>query len=84
MKAIHGDLAFTLACGNTALETMLAEANKLGLVDPAKTAAIGYCAGGGFVLEQARTGADFKAVVVFHVTNRTADPGTRATSRAGC
>ena len=76
VKAIRGDLAFTLACGNTALETMLAEANKLGLVDPAKTAAIGYCAGGGFVLEQARTGADFKAVVVFHVTNPSpADPG---------
>jgi dienelactone hydrolase len=31
--------------------------------------AIGYCAGGGYVLEQARAGADFKAVVVFHVTN---------------
>ncbi|MFZ0115350.1 MAG: hypothetical protein WAL15_13400, partial [Xanthobacteraceae bacterium] len=25
--------------------------------------------GGGFALEQARAGADFKAVVVFHVTN---------------
>jgi dienelactone hydrolase len=32
-------------------------------------AAIGYCAGGGFALEQARAGADFKALVVFHVTN---------------
>ena len=38
-------------------------------IDPAKKVAIGYCAGGGFVLEQARAGADFKAVVVFHVTN---------------
>jgi dienelactone hydrolase len=47
----------------------MAEANKLGLVEPGKTAAIGYCAGGGFALEQARAGADFKAVVVFHVTN---------------
>ena len=47
----------------------LAEADKLGLVDPAKKAAIGYCAGGGSALEQARAGADFKAVVVFHVTN---------------
>jgi dienelactone hydrolase len=47
----------------------LAEANKLGLIDTAKKAAIGYCAGGGYVLEQARAGADFKATVVFHVTN---------------
>ena len=44
-------------------------ADKLGIADGNKKAAIGYCAGGGFVLEQARAGADFKAVVVFHVTN---------------
>jgi len=45
------------------------EADKLGLIDTGKNVAIGYCAGGGYVLEQARAGADFKAVVVFHVTN---------------
>jgi dienelactone hydrolase len=67
--ALHGDLAFTLACANAAYEALFAEANKLGLVETGKTVAIGYCAGGGFLLEQARTGADFKAVVVFHVTN---------------
>lgn len=70
MRAVYKDLAFTIACGNKACDALLAEANKLGLVDPAKkTSAIGYCAGGGFVLEQARAGSDFKAVVVFHVTN---------------
>ena len=69
VKAIHSDLAFTVGCGGMAYDRLLAEANKLGLVDTAKKAAIGYCAGGGFVLEQARAGADFKAVVVFHVTN---------------
>jgi dienelactone hydrolase len=69
MRAVHDDLAFTIACGGTAYDTLLAEANRLGLVDAAKKAAIGYCAGGGFVLEQARTGTDFEAVVVFHVTN---------------
>ena len=47
----------------------LPKRNKLGLVDAAKIAAIGYCAGGGYALEQARAGAEFKAVVVFHVTN---------------
>jgi dienelactone hydrolase len=69
MTAVHKNLAFTVACGGKAYDALMAEANKLGLVDPAKKAAIGYCAGGGFALEQARAGADFKAVVVFHVTN---------------
>jgi dienelactone hydrolase len=69
MRAVHDDLTFTIACGGKACDTLLAEAGRLGLVDAARTAAIGYCAGGGFALEQARAGADFKAVVVFHVTN---------------
>ena len=45
------------------------EADKLGLIEPAKAVAIGYCAGGGYALELARAGAPFKAMVVFHVTN---------------
>jgi dienelactone hydrolase len=69
MSAVHKDRAFTVACGGKAYDALLAEADKLGLVDAGKKAAIGYCAGGGFALEQARAGADFKAVVVFHVTN---------------
>jgi dienelactone hydrolase len=69
MRAVHDDLAFTIACGRKAYDTLFAESDRLGLVDPTKKAAIGYCAGGGYALEQARAGADFKAVVVFHVTN---------------
>ena len=70
MTAVYKDLPFTIACGGKAYEALMAEANRLGLVDASrKTAAIGYCAGGGYVLEQARAGADFKAYVVFHVTN---------------
>ena len=69
MTAVYKDLPFTVGCGKAANDALTAEANKLGLIDPAKKAAIGYCAGGGFALEQARAGADFKAVVVFHVTN---------------
>jgi dienelactone hydrolase len=69
MRAVHGDLDFTIACGGKSYDALLAEAVKLGVVDAAKKAAIGYCAGGGFALEQARSGADFKALVVFHVTN---------------
>jgi len=69
MLAVHDNLAFTVACGGKAYDTLLGAANQLGLIDTAKKAAIGYCAGGGYALEQARSGADFKAVVVFHVTN---------------
>ena len=78
MSAVHQDLAFTIACGAAASDALLAEANKRGLIDAGKKkAAIGYCAGGGFVLEQARAGADFQAVVVFHVTNpNPVAPGT--------
>jgi dienelactone hydrolase len=35
-------------------------------VDKTKIAAIGYCFGGGIVLNMARQGADLKAVVSFH------------------
>jgi dienelactone hydrolase len=69
MRAVHDDLDFTIACGGKAYDTLLAEASKAGVADAAKKVAIGYCAGGGYALEQARAGADFKAVVVFHVTN---------------
>jgi dienelactone hydrolase len=69
MLAVHKDRPFTIACGGKAYETLVAEADKLGLIDTSKKVAIGYCAGGGYVLEQARAGADFKATVVFHVTN---------------
>ena len=69
MRTVHTDLAFTIACGERAHAALLAEAQKLGIADSKRQAMIGYCAGGGFALEQARAGADFKAVVVFHVTN---------------
>src|ERR1700752_2276694 len=69
MLAVHKDLPFTLSCGGAAYDALMSEAQKLGIVDAGKTAAIGYCAGGGYALEQARAGADFKATVVFHVTN---------------
>jgi hypothetical protein len=69
MRAVHEDLVFTLSCGSKAYEVLLAESTRLGLIDEAKKLAVGYCAGGGFVLEQARAGVDFNAVVVLHVTN---------------
>ena len=69
MLAVHKDRDFTIDCGGAACDALLAEASKLGVADIGRMAAIGYCAGGGFALEQARASANFKAVVVFHVTN---------------
>ena len=70
MPACTRIVPFTLACGKKSFDTMRDEADKLGLIDTGEEGvAIGYCAGGGYALEQARAGAPFKAVVVFHVTN---------------
>ncbi|MBI5664771.1 MAG: dienelactone hydrolase family protein [Nitrospirae bacterium] len=47
-------------------------------VDPARIAAIGYCFGGGVVLDMARSGMDLRGVVSFHgglTTNNPARPG---------
>lgn len=44
-------------------------------VDPARTAAIGYCFGGTTVLELARSGADVGGVVSFHGGLDTPNPG---------
>ncbi len=67
-RSVRNDLKFLLGCGTKAYETLSAEATKLGLVDTTKKGAIGFCIGGGYALEQARAGADFKGTVVFHVT----------------
>ncbi len=44
------------------------------LVDADNVAAIGYCFGGGGVLELARSGADLKGVVSFHGSLKTQNP----------
>lgn len=44
-------------------------------VDPKRMAAIGYCFGGGTVLELARSGADLRGVVSFHGNLDTPNPG---------
>lgn len=67
-RAVRGDVAFIAGCGGKADEALSAEAQKLGLIEPGPKFAIGYCIGGGYALEQARLGADYKALVVFHVT----------------
>jgi dienelactone hydrolase len=46
-------------------------------VDPARIAAIGYCFGGGVVLNRARAGADLDAVVTFHGLLATKNPAQK-------
>lgn len=59
---------------NAALDTLKAHDT----VDHERIAAIGYCFGGGVVLDMARSGADLDAVVSFHggvATSEPAEPG---------
>lgn len=48
------------------LNAALTTAKGLAQTDPTKTAAMGYCFGGGGVMELARSGADVKGVISFH------------------
>ena len=57
-----------------ALNTLIAEADKRGIGDSSKKAAVGFCFGGGNVLELARSGADVNAVVCLHGDLGTTNP----------
>ncbi|MCG6976786.1 MAG: dienelactone hydrolase family protein [Acidiferrobacterales bacterium] len=50
--------------------------------DPSRIAAIGYCFGGGIVLEMARMGVDLKSVVSFHGSLGTANPAKKGEVKA--
>jgi len=52
----------------------LEQVKKCSMVDPDRIAAIGYCFGGGVVLELARSGADLKGVISFHGNLDTPNP----------
>ncbi len=78
-RATRANIDFILGCGGAAVAALTAEADRLGLIDTAKTGAIGYCMGGGFLTEQIRAGANFKGSVFIHVTL----PMTVAPNRPG-
>lgn len=63
---------------SAALSTLVAEADRRGIGEAGRKAAIGFCFGGGNVLELARTGADVQAVVCLH-----GDLNTPAPAKAG-
>jgi dienelactone hydrolase len=66
MMAVRKDRVEGRKRVNAGLATLVAEATKRGIGDASKKAAVGFCFGGGNVLELARTGADVAAVVCLH------------------
>ncbi len=58
--------------------------DKRGIGDSSKKAAVGFCFGGGNVLELARSGANVNAVVCLHGDLQTTMPAKPATSKARC
>ena len=67
-RALRVDYKFGIENNRKAMEILLEEGGKRG-ADTSKVGLVGYCAGGGFALEYARTGPKVDATVVFHVTN---------------
>jgi dienelactone hydrolase len=64
-----------------ALQTLIAEGGKRDLID-GRCAAIGFCFGGGNVLELARDGADIAAAVSIHGDLKTAAPAGKGAVKA--
>ncbi len=62
-----------------AAQTLLSQHN---MVEPKSIAAMGYCFGGGIVLEMARRGADLKGVASFHGSLKTSTPADKHTIKA--
>jgi dienelactone hydrolase len=65
----------------TAYDAFVAEAGKRGLINEER-AAVGFCFGGGNVLELARDGADLHAAVSIHGDLKTAKPAAPGAVRA--
>jgi len=80
--ALRGDRALMRRRGNEALRQFLALADALP-IDVERTAAIGFCFGGGTVLELARSGTELDAVVSFHGNLDTPDPADAQNIKAG-
>ena len=75
---IRKNLPLATARFTAALEVLKQEPT----VDPEKIAAIGYCFGGGVVLEMARAGIDLDGVVSFHGSLPTENPAKAGSVKA--
>jgi dienelactone hydrolase len=78
MMAVRKDRVEGRKRVNAGLATMIAEADTRGIGDSSKKAAVGFCFGGGNVLELARSGAALDAVVCLH-----GDLGTTMPAKTG-
>jgi dienelactone hydrolase len=74
MMAVRADRVEGRKRANAALQALIAEADKRGIGDSSKKAAVGFCFGGGNVLELARSGAAIEAVVSLHGDLQTTMP----------
>jgi dienelactone hydrolase len=82
MMAVRADRVEGRKRVNAALKTLIAEADKRGIGDSSKKAAVGFCFGGGNVLELARSGADLDAVVCLHGDLATSMPAKKGDIKA--
>jgi dienelactone hydrolase len=82
MMAVRSDRVEGRKRVNAALNTLVAEAEKRGIGDSSKKSAVGFCFGGGNVLELARTGADVAAVVCLHGDLATTMPAKKGDIKA--
>ncbi len=65
-RTVSGKVGSDFPAIKARFDAALAELKKEKLVDPKKIAAIGYCFGGGIVLNMARMGTDLAGIVSFH------------------
>jgi dienelactone hydrolase len=82
MMAVRADRVEGRKRVNAALATLVREAEKRGIGDASKKAAVGFCFGGGNVLELARSGAELDAVVCLHGDLVTTMPAKAADIKA--
>ena len=82
MMAVRADRVEGRKRVNAAMACLVAEADKRGIGDSAKKAAVGFCFGGGNMLELARSGADVNAVVCLHGDLATTMPAKKGDIKA--
>jgi dienelactone hydrolase len=82
MMAVRADRVEGRKRVAAALNTMIAEADKRGIGDSKRKAAVGFCFGGGNVLELARSGADIDAAICLHGDLATTMPAKKGGIKA--
>lgn len=72
-----GQVRSNMPVAEARFKAALEQLNKHPMTNKGKTAAIGYCFGGGIVLEMARRGANLDGVVSFHGSLNTDNPAQK-------